>query len=743
MNEFLKEYWGALTNGALFMLVIILFFLSFNLPNPKLPTVYASLTMIFAIWSSATIIYKYISSPTGSKEISLAYIVAFFINAMLGMATLYHMQHIKLLEALMAFFFIIIIFIIFNLNSVNTAVNASGKNVIDSTSPLLDMLDVKDWDDFKTKTSNFFNWLVPWNDDSFFLNLVCIILGICKLPVYALLLCIWFLKFLMNALSLLFGKVSPPATPTATPTATKGFFESIPENVRKSLTYGLYLFLFMVLTFIMYTTQTAMRKNPVGVLATAFSFVFTILAYIRFFKYESFEKAFLSSIVGLFMLGVYLYNPYNILHLITGVNMFALFVIYFFFIGMILIYNFLPETKPAGVGTPPIQQYANGIADKFSAYFGKILMVLMGLIVSATLIMFLVASIGEMQDKSPTVGMYILNTLIVVGMLTIALNAMDANRTIRDNPFFKLALNLLLYIPCILSDFADLLMSEYYKTKYFTLIIIMLEIVFIISYWILYPDVVSKLYSGGGRVLVSEPVSLNSEKTVGHYSSLSGATFLDISSKQFKKVPVSTGSAFEDVEVNAVSGEPMLDLSGNPLKDDKGNYYFPTRVNTYRYAISFWLYINPMPSAGSSQLSILNYGSNPNVMYNPKTNEFSVFMQSSLADCNASVEPSDIVPVFTHTNVPLQVWFNVVLNYDGGRLDVFLNAELVKTSFDVISCIHYDALTIGDESGRLNAKMCNLTYFNAPLDIITIHTMFNITKIEDIPSVPKKDLFSI
>jgi hypothetical protein len=344
-----------------------------------------------------------------------------------------------------------------------------------------------------------------------------------------------------------------------------------------------------------------------------------------------------------------------------------------------------------------------------------------------------------MQDKSPTVGMYILNTLIIVGMLTIAFNALDSNRTVRDNPFFKLVVSIILYIPCLLSDLADLVMSEYYKTKYFTLIIIVLEILFILSYWFLYPEVVSKVYSGGGQVLVNELVSLNSEKTVGHYSSLSGASFLDYSNKQYPNVKLS-GNAFDDVAINAVSGKPMLDLSGNPIKDTDGNYYFPTRVNTYRYAISFWLYINPMPSAGNSQLSILNYGSNPNVMYNPKTNELSVFMQSSTSDCESD---KSTIPVFTHLNVPLQVWFNVVLNYDGGRLDVFLNAELVKTSFDVISCVRYDELTIGDSKGQLNAKMCNLTYFNAPLDIITIHTMFNITKIEDIPNVPKKDLFSI
>ena len=92
--------------------------------------------------------------------------------------------------------------------------------------------------------------------------------------------------------------------------------------------------------------------------------------------------------------------------------------------------------------------------------------------------------------------------------------------------------------------------------------------------------------------------------------------------------------------------------------------------------------------------------------------------------------------------IPFQKWVNVVLNYDSGRLDVFLNAELVKTSFDVISCIDYDALTIGENSGA-NAKICNLTYFQTPVDIVTIRTMYNVAKIEDTPNVPKKDLFSI
>ena len=757
MIDFIKEYWGGITNSLLFVLVIILFFLRFTLkqPHPKLPTAYTAITMIFAVWSIATIAYKYITSPPGNKEISLTYIVAFFINAVLGMTTLYAMRHIKLLETLLAFFFVVIIFVLFNLNSVKTAVDSSGADILDSgssffSSPLLDIFNVKSWDDWKTKSINFFNWILSWNDDSFLLNLLWLIIGIIKLPFFVLLNCVWFLTLIMRAMSLLFGKITPPApaTPLVAPVA-KGFFEGLSDNLNKSITYGLLLVIFMAFIFVMYVSQSAMRKNPISVLMVAFFLSFTVLGYVRFFKNELFEKAFLSSLVGLFMFGVYLYNPYNILHLITGVNMFAIFIIYFFLLGMIMIYNIFPETKPATAtagapATPAVPKYASGIAGKFSSYFGKILMGLMGLMVSITLIMFLVASIGQMQDKSPTVGMYVLNTLIIVGMLTIAFNTLDSSRTVRDNPFFKLAVSLILYIPCLLSDLADLVMSEYYKTKYFTLIIIVLEVLFIIAYWFLYPEVVSKAYSGGGQVLVNDPISLNTRRVVGHYGKLSGASLLDYSDKQTPSVPVNANpGAFDDgVSMNAVSGKPMLDLSGNPIKDMSGNYYFPTRVNTYRYAISFWVYINPMPSAGSSQLSILNYGNNPNVMYNPKTNEFSVFMQSTTSNCTELVDANEIVPVYTHLNVPLQSWFNLVLNYDGGRLDVFLNAELVKTSFDVISCIRYDELTVGT-TGLLNAKMCNLTYFNAPLDIITIHTMFNITKIEDIPSVPKKDLFSI
>ena len=481
---------------------------------------------------------------------------------------------------------------------------------------------------------------------------------------------------------------------------------------------------------IIVSSQAAMREQPLNVLAVAFVAAFAYLGYVRFFQYESFTKKFMITLFSLFMLGIYLYNPNDILKNISGGNFTIILFICLFLIGMIFIYNYFTIDSA-------------GIAKKWEDIFSSMAYAMIGLSISISLIIWMVGAIASNQGEKPSTGMYILNALIVIGMLTIVYYSLDLNKLFKDNLYAKLIINIIFYIPCLISDFADLVMSEYYKMKYFTLIIVVLEIIFIIAYWFIYPDIVSKMYNGEGKMLINDPVSLASSKTVDYYRNLSGSTMLDYQDNQVKEQKDSDannyGAFATDVMYNAVSGKPLLDQSGNPIKDASGNYFLPTRVNSYSYSMSFWLYINPMPSYGDKFLSLLNYGNNPNVMYNPSKNDFSVFMKSPDPDCNAT--PMTI-PIYTNMDIPLQKWFNVVLNYENGRLDVFLNAELVKTSFDVISCIQYDALTIGENSGA-NAKICNLTYFQKPVDIVSIRTMYNVAKIDDTPNVPKKDLFSI
>ena len=663
----ISEYLGVI-NAIIFTIAFVLF-LVVKLKDNLTKTVYYvyfAFTFMFAITSIYSIFTKMVDQ-SGFKETFYTYFVGFLVNAILGMIIM-HGFNIKVFYAFFSTFVASILGVLYVLTKTPDSITKIESDT---------WFNLSGWDDFLKKTHDIFHYKWEWDEcNNPVSKIVWIVKAILTLPV-------WLLYAIFSGLSGLFGMI-----PTPSPTPQKSWVEeTFPVYFRKSVTYSLVLLLFIMGLIIMVSSQKAMRKQPLNVLAVAFVAAFAYLGYVRFFQSESFTTQFMITLFALFMVGIYLYNPNNILKNITGANFTIILFICLFLIGMIFIYNYFTVD-------------ASDIAKKWEDTFSKIAYTMIGLSISISMIIWMVGAIAKSQGEGPTTGMYILNALIVVGILTIIYNSLDVNKLFKDNLYAKLLVNMILYIPCLISDLADMVMSEYYKMNYFTLIIVVLEVIFIIAYWFIYPDFVSKIYSGGGKVIINTPDSLSSLKTVGYYRKLSASD-----------------------KDNQVS--------------EKGQDT-PTRVNTYRYCMSFWLYINPMPSYGDKFMSLLNYGNNPNVMYNPYKNEFSIFMKSPDPDCSTNV----IIPIYTNTDIPLQKWFNVVLNYDSGRLDVFLNAELVKTSFDVISCIQYDALTIGEDSGA-NAKICNLTYFQTPIDIVTIRTMYNVAKIEDIPDIPEKNLFSI
>lgn len=707
----ISEYLDVI-NVIIFLIAFALFLvvkLKDNLTKGTINS-YFAFTFMFAITSIYSIFTKMIDS-SWFKETFYIYFVGFLLNAILGMVVL-HSLNIKAFYGFFAIFIASILGVLYILTKSPDSVT----NLAANPSPWLNL----SWDDFLKKTHDIFHYKWEWAEcNNLGSQFIWILKAIFTLPV-------WVIYSVLNGLSVLFDKISPS---TATATSSTFIEQTFPVYFRKSVTYSLVLLLFIMGLIIIVSSQAAMREQPLNVLAIAFVASFAYLGYVRFFQYESFTKKFMITLFSLFMLGIYLYNPYNILKNITGANFTIILFICLFLIGMIFIYNYFTLDSA-------------GVAKKWEDIFSSMAYAMIGLSISISLIIWMVGAIASNQGEKPSTGMYILNALIVIGMLTIVYYSLDVNKLFKDNLYAKLIVNIIFYIPCLISDFADLVMSEYYKMKYFTLIIVVLEILFIIAYWFIYPDIVSKIYTGEGKLLVNDPISLSSSKTVDYYRNLSGSTMLDYKDNQVKEKEDGTdnrrGAFATNVSYNAVSGKPLLDSSGNPIKDASGNYFLPTQINTYSYSMSFWIYINPMPSYGDKFLSLLNYGNNPNIMYNPSKNDFSVFMKSPDPDCNTDVT----IPIYTNMDIPLQKWFNVVLNYDSGRLDVFLNAELVKTSFDVISCIKYDALTIGQDSGA-NAKICNLTYFQKPVDIVSIRTMYNVTKINDLPNVPKKDLFSI
>ena len=66
--------------------------------------------------------------------------------------------------------------------------------------------------------------------------------------------------------------------------------------------------------------------------------------------------------------------------------------------------------------------------------------------------------------------------------------------------------------------------------------------------------------------------------------------------------------------------------------------------------------------------------------------------------------------VFIIDDVPLQKWNNIVINYDSGILDIFMNSKLLASYNNIVPYMSQDQITIGDEQG-LSGGICNVVYF--------------------------------
>lgn len=171
----------------------------------------------------------------------------------------------------------------------------------------------------------------------------------------------------------------------------------------------------------------------------------------------------------------------------------------------------------------------------------------------------------------------------------------------------------------------------------------------------------------------------------------------------------------------------------------------------YRFALSFWVFINSMPPNTNENYnkytSLLNYSNNPNVLYNPSANDFIVSVNQNIESPNPSANINndsnqDVYNIiYSNKNMPLQKWNNIVINYDSGTMDIFLNGVLVQSSNNIVPNVTYHELTIGSDKG-IKAGLCNLVYFREPVNIITINNLYNMSKSRDPPNVPDKNLFS-
>lgn len=274
----------------------------------------------------------------------------------------------------------------------------------------------------------------------------------------------------------------------------------------------------------------------------------------------------------------------------------------------------------------------------------------------------------------PSVGqilLYLVDALIIIGVLSIIyviVSPLDAMKTRESKgSFISLIGALIMYMPCALIDTVDWAKNQYHITSKTIWIIITIEFLFI-ALRILIPKLLTFVLHLNGEHLLRDPVYMDNAQELGNYETL-----------------------------------------------HKGN----SDNASYKYSISAWFWINPQPpstrSAYTKFTNILEFGRKPAIEFNGLENVLRV---------NCQIKDDIEVTIFETREIVLQAWNNIVINYDGATMDVFLNGDLVGSRPEIAPYMTMENINIGSERG-IEGGICNVVFYKEILQERQIIMAYN------------------
>lgn len=218
--------------------------------------------------------------------------------------------------------------------------------------------------------------------------------------------------------------------------------------------------------------------------------------------------------------------------------------------------------------------------------------------------------------------------------------------------------------------FIPLSILSWFKTTESSIFIFLGLEIFIILGYFLYPLLKEKTISRKGKLLIKKPLYTNYKKTIGGY--------------------------FE-------------------LNEDTSNEY------NYHYTLSSWFFFHERPPNTNKNYSkyttVLNYGNKPKIMYNPEIQKVKILMKQGTNELK-TVYVGELL---------LQKWNNIVITYDRGSLDVFINGKLVSSTPNIVPYMEYDTIDIGEIRG-IDGGVTNIVYYPNVLPYQTIVKKYNMLK---------------
>lgn len=228
-------------------------------------------------------------------------------------------------------------------------------------------------------------------------------------------------------------------------------------------------------------------------------------------------------------------------------------------------------------------------------------------------------------------------------------------------PYLQLIKECVFYIPCLFIRFSDWISHEFKIAPHSAWVLLAIEAI-LITLRVLLPKIQELIVNHDGKRLLKDPIYLDLPRDLG---------------------------SFELLHPTKSGGQPVFQ---------------------YSFGLSAWFNLNPQPAstrrAFTRYTSILNYGNKPNISFNMQENTLRV--ESEAGTKNAVIAEVQ--------GVAMQTWNNIVVNYDAGTMDVFLNGQLIGSHMNISPFMQFEAVTAGEERG-LEGGICNVVYHRAPLSI--------------------------
>ena len=123
--------------------------------------------------------------------------------------------------------------------------------------------------------------------------------------------------------------------------------------------------------------------------------------------------------------------------------------------------------------------------------------------------------------------------------------------------------------------------------------------------------------------------------------------------------------------------------------------------------------------------NIISYGDRPKILYNGKKNKLKVHINKG---------GRGVIKIELDEKILLQKWNHLVINYDRGTLDIFMNNKLVKTLNEIVPHVEEDSIIIGSNGG-IQGGICNVVYYDKVLSKLEITKIYNSLKSKTPPVI--------